>query len=85
MDRTLQVKREELIVLKEYVSSEIFQKYVCKPMREYQKLQTNDFFSDSLKESWRKGGRVEATKHFFNLLGQIETDLKNVQHELGEA
>lgn len=84
MDETLRKQYEELSTLKSWIQTDEFQKYLAKPMREYEKEQKNNFFSDSLKESWRKGGRVEATQHFFSLLEQIEVDLKNVRHELGE-
>ena len=83
-EETLRYKLDELIELKGHISSEVFQKYIVKPMRAYEKEQRNDFFSDSLKNSWRKGGRVEGVKKFFSTLEQVEVDLGNVKHELGQ-
>jgi len=72
----------ELIRIKEMIESDEFQKYLVAPLREKQgKLKVN-FFSDSVKESWRKGGKHEGIAEFFGLLKQIDTDYKNAKFEL---
>lgn len=71
-------RRKNLINLKVAIESPAFQEMIAKPMKEYMREQNNNFFSDNLKDSWRKGGRVEAVKKFFSLIGDIDTDLKNL-------
>jgi hypothetical protein len=80
--KELQSEVETLIGLKHLIESEEFQKHFAKPMKaERDKLRTA-FFSDSLKESWRKGGKQEGIKLFMDLVAQIPIDLKNKKYEL---
>lgn len=79
---TLQEKLQELFEVKVMIESKLFQEYFCQPLRDKQgKLKVN-FFSDSLKDSWRKGGRHEGIQEFFEILKQIDTDIKNTKYEM---
>ena len=79
---TLQEELEELIDIKSQIESKVFQKYICKPLREKQDSIKTDFYSDSLKESWRKGGNLDGIEEFFSTLRQIDVDFKNKRDEL---
>lgn len=79
---TLRKKLEELYELKRLIESEEFQKYLAKPLREKQSKLKTDFFSDSLKDSWRKGGKYEGIQEFFKILKEIDNDIKNTKYEL---
>lgn len=79
---TLRKKLEELYELKRQIESEEFQKYFAKPLREKQSKLKTDFFSDSLKDSWRKGGKHEGIQEFFEILKQIDTEIKNTKYEI---
>ncbi len=70
-------ERGELIELRRHIESDAFQKWIAKPMRDYRNEQNNDFFSDDLKESWRKGGRVEGVEKFLTLIKIIDETIKN--------
>ena len=78
---TLQEDLEELYELKRIIESRVFQKYLAKPLREIQDNIQSDFFSDSLKESWKKGGKIEGIEEFFKLL-DIGSDIKNKKDSL---
>lgn len=81
----LKIKLDELYELKLWIETPIFQKYLCKPLREKQgKLKVN-FFSDSLKESWRKGGKHEGIEEFFNILKEIDIEIKNTKYEVEQS
>lgn len=79
--QTLQDEIAELMTLHNYIESEVFQKYLVKPMTEERNKLRTAFFSDSLKESWRKGGRQEGIKFWMNLVEQVNVDLKNKLEE----
>lgn len=70
-------ERGELIELRRCIESDAFQKWIAKPMREYRNEQRNDFFSADMKESWRKGGRVEGVEKFLMLIKIIDETVKN--------
>lgn len=75
----------ELLEVIRMIESDLFQKFFAAPMkRERDKLRTA-FFSDSLKESWRKGGRQEGIELFFDIVKQIPADLKNKKYELEDS
>lgn len=82
--KTLQKQLEELYELKRMIESEVFQAYLCQPLREQQDKLRLNFFSDSLKDSWRKGGKFEGIQEFFNLL-KIDTDIKNLKDEIEQS
>lgn len=82
MHNKLKQEYDELLDIRTVIENSNFQKYIVERMRKYQDNQRNNFFSDSLKESWRKGGRVEAVKFFFENLKQIDVDFKNKRDEL---
>ena len=71
-------KKKLLIELKIMIESPIFQEYIAVPMKKYMREQTNSFFSDSLKDAWRKGGRVEAVNFFFKRLKIVDEDIRNL-------
>jgi hypothetical protein len=79
---TLQEELEELINIKNLIESKEFQKFIVAPMREKQNELKVSFFSDSLKDAWRKGGRLEGIKEFFEILKQIDVDYRNKKDEL---
>lgn len=72
---------EELQEVKIMIESGLFQKYFAKPLRERQGEIANNFFSDSLKDAWRKGGKKEGIEEFFKILKQIDRDFKNKQFD----
>lgn len=83
--QTLQQKLNELFEIKLQIESPLFQKYLCKPLRDKQgKLKVN-FFSDTLKESWRKGGKHEGIEEFFNILKEIDIEIKNTKYEVEQS
>lgn len=83
----MELKQElsELYQLKEQIESEVFQKYFAKPLRKQQDKLRLDFFNDSLKESWRKGGKYEGIQEFFKILKQVDIDIKNKQYEIEQT
>lgn len=83
--QTLQEKLDELFELKAQIESPVFQKYLCKPLRDKQAKLHLNFFSDTIKESWRKGGRHEGIEEFFSLLGDIDTKIKNTKYDIEQS
>ncbi len=79
---TLKQEVEELMAIKNMVQTEVFQKYFAKPMKEERDKLRTDFFSDDLKESWRKGGKQEGIQIWMSLVEQANVDLKNKLEEL---
>lgn len=78
---TLQNEINELMELKRMIETHSFQTHIYKPLKEeHNKLRTA-FFSDSLKESWRKGGKQEGIKLFMKLIEDVPNDLKNTLDE----
>lgn len=73
---------QELLEINNTIESETFQKYIMKPMKDYRYAQKNNFFSDSLKDQWRKGGRVEAINEFLKILKELNTQLKNKRFDI---
>jgi hypothetical protein len=71
----------ELYDLKAMIESPLFQENIVKPLRDEQGKIRNNFFSDSLKESWRKGGRIEGIELFFDNLKKINEQIKTKQFE----
>lgn len=72
----------ELSGLKYIIESDLFQsKIVAVLDRERKKIRTC-FFSDSLKDSWRKGGKKEGIDLFFKILKDIHIELKDLYIEL---
>lgn len=80
MDKEL----NKLYELKGNIESEAFQEYLCKPLRKEQDRLKNDFFSDSLKQSWRKGGKKEGIELFFKQLEYINTKIEDLRIEQTE-
>ena len=79
---TLQAEIQRFIEAKEMIESGCFQEFFAKPMKkERDKLRTA-FFSDTLKESWRKGGKQEGIEVFMKIVEQVPVDLKNKVFEL---
>lgn len=74
---------EELREVQRIVESDVFQNYFAKPMKEERDKLRTAFFSDSLKESWRKGGKQEGIKFWMELVEQAHTDLKNLESSEG--
>ncbi len=79
---TLKDEVAELMAIKNMVQTEVFQKYFAKPMKEERDKLRTDFFSDDLKESWRKGGKQEGIQFWMSLVEQANVDLKNKLEEL---
>lgn len=79
---TLKDEVAELMAIKNMVQTEVFQKYFAKPMKEERDKLRTDFFSDDLKESWRKGGKQEGIQIWMSLVEQANVDLKNKLEEL---
>lgn len=79
---TLQEEVNELREMQMMIQNPLFQKYFAKPMKEERDKLRTDFFSDDLKESWRKGGKQEGIKVWMDLVEQIHVDLTNKKEEL---
>lgn len=82
---TIQAELEELFEIKHLIESEVFQKYLCKPLREKQDSIKSDFYSDSLKESWKKGGKIEGIEEFFDILKEINVSITNKRDEIEDS
>lgn len=82
---TLQEEVNELIFVQNMVQDPLFQKYFSKPMKEERDKLRTDFFSDDLKESWRKGGKQEGIKVWMDIVEQIYIDLNNKKAELEDS
>lgn len=85
MDPTLQTEIDELVMMRDLIDSEVFQKFIAKPMSRAKKKLTSephDFFVNDVKESWRKGGKLEGIEVYMKLVEGIHVDLKNKLHEL---
>lgn len=74
----------ELNTVKEMIQTELFQRYFAKPMKEERDKLRSNFFSDSLKESWRKGGRKEGIELFFKLIEGVHQELKDKMLEVSQ-
>lgn len=83
--QTLQEEIDELMTLHNYIESAVFQKYLAKPMKEERDKLRTAFFSDSLKESWRKGGKQEGIKLFMTLVENVNLDLKTKLDEIKDS
>lgn len=79
---TTQQEIDELLAAKVMIESELFQKFFAKPLKEKRDALRTAFFSDSLKESWRKGGKQEGLNEFFDILRWVPSELKSKIHEL---
>jgi hypothetical protein len=75
---------EKLYTLRRIIESEVFQEGIIKPLRKEQEKIKNNFFSDSLKESWRKGGRQEGIQMFFDNLKKIHEEVKTLEDSEAE-
>jgi len=86
MDReTLQAEIDELVMMRDLISSEIFQKFIAKPMSKAKKEMTaspHNFYVESVNESWKKGGKLEGIEIYMKLVEAIHADLKNKIYEL---
>lgn len=82
---TLQEEVNELLEVSMMIQNPLFQKYFAKPMKEERDKLRTAFFSDSLKESWRKGGKQEGIKLWMTLVEQVHTDLNNKKLEVSEG
>lgn len=82
---TIQEEVNELLEMEMMIQNPLFQKYFAKPMKEERDKLRTAFFSDSLKESWRKGGKQEGIKLWMTLVENIHTDLNNKKQELKDS
>lgn len=82
---TLQDEVNELLEVSMMIQNPFFQKYFAKPMKEERDKLRTAFFSDSLKESWRKGGKQEGIKVWMTLVEQVHVDLNNKKQELEDS
>jgi len=64
------------------IESPIFQQFIALPIKKNRDSLRTAFFSDSLKESWRKGGKQEGINECMKLIELIPQDLKNKRFEL---
>jgi hypothetical protein len=85
MDDDLQSEYNDLLAAKEMIESETFQRFFAGPIKKERDALRTAFFSDSLKESWRKGGRQEGLNVFIDILKQIPNELKNKKNEMEDS
>lgn len=85
--QTLRDKEEldELVAMHNIIETKVFQKFLAKPMKEERDKLRTAFFSDTLKESWRKGGKQEGIKLFMTLVENVNLDLKNKLQEIEDS
>lgn len=74
------MKLGQLYDLKRAIESDPFQEFFIKPLRKEQSNISNNFFSDSLKDAWRKGGRKEGIEEFFKRLKILNEEIKSLEH-----
>lgn len=84
-NQTLQAEIEELMAMHNMIETKVFQKYLAKPMKEERDKLRTAFFSDTLKASWRKGGKQEGIELFMKLVENVHLDLKNKLAELEDS
>ena len=72
---------EELQAVRIMIESEVFQRYFVKTLRDKENKTKADFFSDTLHESWKKGGYIEGIEEFFKILKIVDRDFKNKQFD----
>lgn len=84
-DSTLQQEIEELMAMHNMIETAVFQKFLAKPLKEERDKLSTAFFSDTLKESWRKGGKQEGITLCMKLIEQVNTDLTNKLRELEDS
>lgn len=82
---TIQEEIDELMAMHNLIESKVFQKYLYKPMKEERDKLRTAFFSDSLKDSWRKGGKQEGIKIFMTLVENVNMDLTNKLKEIEDS
>jgi hypothetical protein len=82
---TLQEEVNELLEVELMIQNPLFQKYFSKPMKEERDKLRTAFFSDSLKESWRKGGKQEGIQLWMTLVENVHIDLNNKKQELKDS
>lgn len=82
MNSKLKQEIEDLTSLKFFIEGREFQEYFCKPLRAKQDELRLSFFSDSLKDAWKKGGKYQGIEEFFDILKQVNVDLTNKRDEL---
>lgn len=75
----------ELLDLARIVQGKVFQKQFTEPLEKYKQKQRQNFFSDSLKDSWRKGGRVEGINMFFTRLKSVQEEYEKMIRTQEEA
>lgn len=79
---TLQDKLNDLIAVRYIIQNPLFQKFFVEKMREKQDELKVSFFSDSLKDAWRKGGKLQGLNEFFETLKEIDNEYKNTRYEI---
>ncbi len=85
MEQTLRDELDELVAMHNIIETKVFQKFLAKPMKEERDKLRTAFFSDTLKESWRKGGKQEGIKLFMTLVENVNLDLKNKLAEIEDS
>lgn len=78
-------KREELAELqaiKEMIESDVFKKFLIKPIKEEKDALSVKFFPKDLKDSYRIGGKAEGLQFFVDLLEDIDSVYRNVLYEV---
>ena len=79
---TQQEQLNDLIAVRDIIQNPLFQKFFVDKMRDKQDEIKTDFFADSLKDAWRKGGKFQGLNEFFDILKEINHEYKNARYEI---
>lgn len=82
---TLQEQLEELYDIKVKIESSNFQKYIAKPLREKQDALKNAYDCKSLIELATIKGKKQGIEEFFDVLKQIDCDIRNIKTEIEQT
>lgn len=82
---TLQERLDKLVAINNMIQSEVFQEFIARPMTEEKNKRVRgpaNYFNETLKESWRKGGQLEGIELYMKLIENIHLDLKDALREI---
>ncbi len=85
---TVQEEVNELLEVSMMIQNPLFQKYFAKPMTSEKNKRVrgaSNYFNETLKESWRKGGQLEGIELWMTLVENIHSDLNNKKQELKDS
>lgn len=84
MTRNEQLQKEvnELREVVDMIGTPTFQTFIAKRFRDEQESLKLSFFSKDLREQWRKGGKYEGLEYLFDVIRELQEELKSKQFDL---